>query len=139
MANKKLRSLGLIQRIKKHDLESEAAKLGVLRHEISQLEAEKTRLLDSLQRDARMQSIELAQYVGQFIRSIRAQVKIIDQQLIGLRQKEEAQEDMVVDRFGDVKTYDVVIDAEKERRHAAQESLEARERDDLTVMRWKHP
>jgi hypothetical protein len=137
MANKKLRSLGLIQRIKKHDLEAEAAKLGSLRHEISQLETERTRLLNSLQRDARMQSIELAQYVGQFIRAIRSQVNLIDMKLTELRKQEDQQESVVVDHFGDVKTYDIVIDDEKERQKQHLERSEGLERDDLTVMRWK--
>jgi flagellar biosynthesis chaperone FliJ len=137
MANKKLRSLGLIQRIKKHDLEAEAAKLGSLRHEISQLETERERLLASLQRDARMQSIELAQYVGQFIRAIRSQVNLIDRKLEHLRMEEDQQESVVVDHFGEVKTYDIVIEDEETRQRQRLERSESLERDDLTVMRWR--
>ncbi len=136
MSNNKLKSLGLIQRLRRHELEQEASQLGALRHQISLLQTEKANLLNLLKRDTTMQSVDLAQYIGDFIRSVRKQVKIIDGKISELHTRADKQENVVIDKFGRVKGLDIVAENEKVRSQKELNRKTEAERDDMVVMRW---
>lgn len=136
MDRRKLKALQVVGRIRSHELDVEAAKLGELRAQMSALETEKSSLESSLRRDGVMNGVvEYAPYIGPFIRNMRAAIAQADGKMEALRDDLESQEDVVRERFTEKKTIDLVAENEAEAITLSEKRKAAADQDDLTIMR----
>jgi len=126
-AKRRVRALELIEQLQKHEMEDEVRELGVLHGQIDKLDRERRELLEKVQREAHIVSIEAAPYVGSFIRALRTEIATREQSITQLEEKAEALEDAVRERFRELKTYTTVLDRtraslaqEQNRRETAQ-------------------
>jgi hypothetical protein len=133
---RKLKALQVVGRIRKHELDNEASRLGELRGRMSALETRKASLEESLRREGVMNGVvEYAPFIGPFIRSVRAEIMRTERDMKALQDDVEAQEKVVTQKFTEKKTVDIVAQGEADglARHAKRKAAAAQ--DDLTIMR----
>lgn len=136
MDRRKLRALQIVERIRSHELDVEAAKLGDMRAQMSALEAEKGSHEASLRRDGVMNgAVELAPYIGPFVRSMRAAIAGAEGKMVKLRDALNSQEEVVREKFTDKKTVELVAESEAEAISRSEKRRAAASQDDLTIMR----
>lgn len=129
-------ALDLIQRIRQQDLEGQAAILSGLNQKIAKTEGEIEFFLGQIQGEAHVTSIESAPYVGDFIRSVRAQINSLEIELNKLAIEAEQIEDRVRAKFIDVKTFGTVLEKAVEAKSLQDRRRENQDLDELTTLRW---
>ena len=134
MTPKQVRSLELVKRMRKLELETQAGRLGELRHKESMLSGEMTRLSGLLMRDNSQQPVETASYIPLFVKSVTAQSKIIEEHLTQTAAERETQEEAVREAFGEVKSLDIVIGYAKAEIQASRDKKEAAELEEVALM-----
>ncbi|NDV52891.1 hypothetical protein [Salipiger sp. PrR003] len=134
MTPKQVRSLELVKRMRKLDLEAKAGRLGELRHKEAMLSGEMARLSDLLMRDNAQQPVETASYIPLFVKSVTAQSKIIEEHLTQTSAEREIQEEAVREAFGEVKSLDIVIGNAKAEIQAVRAKKEAAELEEIALM-----
>lgn len=137
MPTHKIVALNLVQKIQKQELEDQATVLNGLHYKISEFQAQKDIYLTQLQNDTHSPSIESAPYVDAFIRSVKAQIALIDRELFKLTAAADAIEDAVRSKFQDMKTFSLVLENAVEKKFSEQKRAENKEMEDYTIMRWR--
>lgn len=132
----RLRTLSLLERLRRHEMAAEARELATLRAHVAVLERTRSDLLMRLKTEARTITIESAPYVGSYIRAIRNEVSQIDKALEKVAPRIEALEQTVLDQFRDISTIRLALDQTKQRLRQVREAHETKEADALTLMRW---
>jgi flagellar protein FliJ len=100
----RLRTLDLLERLRRHDMLSEARALAELRAHINRLEEVRSTLHDKLRTEARIVTIESAPYVGSFIRALRREEAQIDLILAQTAQRLQELEEAVAAQFAALAT-----------------------------------
>lgn len=101
-------ALLLMERLKRHDIESDARELGRLRAESARLDRQKEELLDRLHGESRSDDPALAAYLGNFIRSVRSEILRIEREKARIEPDLTRLEDRVAEAFREMKTYESV-------------------------------
>jgi flagellar biosynthesis chaperone FliJ len=135
---RKLKALHTVERIRRHALDVEAARLGEMQGKMAALERETEALEKSLLLDGiRDTMIEHAPYVGSFVRATRHEIERCRRAADDLRGDLEAQEEVVAHKFTEKKTVDLVAEAEATRLSKAADRKARVAQDDLTIMRYR--
>ena len=132
----RLRTLSLLERLRKHDMAAEARELATLRAHVAVLERTRSDLLMRLKTEALTVTLESAPYVGSYIRAIRNEVAQIEKALEKVAPRIAALEQTVLDQFREISTIRLALDQTKRRIRQMRDEREAREADALTLMRW---
>jgi flagellar biosynthesis chaperone FliJ len=137
VSSKKVQTLALLQRIRRLELEKEAATLGEIRQEQATLERQREGRVKDLQRDTTQVSVEQAAYVGFYIKAVQKDLVRIDKGLDSLANVANRQERIVSGKFSAMKTVDMVLDRTKTNELEEIEKKERSQIEDLSVMRFK--
>lgn len=132
----RIRTLAVLERLRRNDMEEEARELAALRAHILQLNQNRTDLLDRLQAEARIMTLEAAPYVGAYIRSVRREVAQIDLALSKAAPRAETLEAEMAECFRDVKTLSLALDRATEQEQFEINRRESAEADEQALLRW---
>lgn len=126
----------MIERLRRHEMEAEARELGQLRGRVAELETRRSTLLDDLNREAQFTSIEAAPYLGNYIRSVRAEVIRIDTEIDDLDTRCEALEHNVRARYRDMRTVGALLARGQARRAEDRLRRDTAQAEEQALMRW---
>lgn len=136
----RIRMLAILERLRRHEMESEARELAALRSHVVALQHNRAELLDRLRREARIITLEAAPYVGSYIRAVRNEIAHIDRALAKARPHLDALEAAMAERFREKETITLALNRAREHAKQARDRREAAENDALTLMRLvRHP
>lgn len=136
MADRKLQALTLIQRIRRHEMEQEAAGLAELNLQISVLTRQKTALLEELHTQAHGRTLEAAPYVGNYVRAVRTEEARLTGEIAALEKQVAEREAVVMEHFRQMKAYGKVLDDTRAGQSREANRKEAAQADELTTLRW---
>lgn len=136
-ARRRLKALDVMERLKRLDTEREARSTAQLRDRMARLDSEKQALLQRLSGESRIEGLEGAPYLGRFIRSIRAEVDRISHEAAILAPEVAAAEARLRDALAEQKTFEILRLKRLTEERAAQKKREARDLDELSLMRWR--
>ena len=135
-ARRRLKALDVMERLKRLDTEREARSTAQLRDRMNRLDSEKQALLHRLSGESRIDGLEGAPYLGRFIRSIRAEVDRISHEASKLAPEVAAAEDRLRAALSEQKTYETLRLKRLTEERDAQKKREAKELDELSLLRW---
>ena len=136
-ARRRLKALDVMERLKRLDTEREARSTAQLRDRMNLLDSEKQALLHRLSGESRIDGLEGAPYLGRFIRSIRAEVDRISHEASKLAPEVAAAEDRLRAALAEQKTYEILRLKRLTEERDAQKKREAKDLDELSLLRWK--
>ncbi|WP_417743923.1 flagellar export protein FliJ [Salipiger sp.] len=136
-ARRRLKALDVMERLKRLDTEREARSTAQLRDRMARLDSEKQALLQRLSGESRIEGLEGAPYLGRFIRSIRAEVDRISHEAAILAPEVAAAEARLGDALSEQKTFEILRLKRITEERVVQKKREARELDELSLMRWR--
>ena len=135
MTIKRIKTLTILERLRRHEMLADAHELATIRGHVAQLNDTRNRMLDELTREGHLISLEAAPYVGAYIRAVRNEVAQIDKALAQIMPRLEALEAVVADKFRNIKTISLARErAEKHQQHI-KDKKETVENDILSLMR----
>jgi flagellar export protein FliJ len=108
MERRRIRALRLIERLKRHEIESDAQEMGRLRAAANQIDRQRAQLMDDVESSAGAEDPAAMQYFGSYLRAVRAEVTRLDHDRAQLEPALEAVETRVSTAFRQMKTYEVV-------------------------------
>ncbi len=132
----RMRTLTILERLKRHEMAHEMRELAALRAQIATLERTRTDLLERLQTEARIITLETAPYVGSYIRSVRNEAAQIDRTLAKTAPRAEALETAMIELFREAETLKLARTRASQAAREDRARREAAEADSLTLMRW---
>lgn len=136
-ARRRLKALDVMERLKRLDTEREARSTAQLRDRMNRLDSEEQALLHRLSGESRIDGLEGAPYLGRFIRSIRAEVDRISHEASKLAPEVAAAEDRLRAALAEQKTYEILRLKRLTEERDAQKKREAKDLDELSLLRWK--
>ena len=137
MERRRIAALSLLERLSRHEIEEKAREFAALRARMAELEHERNGLLESLRRDAHVTTIEAAPYLGNYLRSVRAQAAQLEAGIAQLAPRAEQLEAFMRDKFGEMKTYETVRLSKELDLRRQQHRREAAEIEELVLQRWE--
>lgn len=132
----RLRTLTLLERLRRHEMAEEARELGIMRSHVAKLEETRATLLEKMQTEARIVTLESAPYVGAYIRAVRNEEAQLDRALATAAPRVAELEAAVLAQFRKVATLRLALAKTKA---AARQDLawrEAVQSDAQTLIRW---
>ena len=136
-AKRRLRALRTVERVKEMETQEKAAKAAELRAQVDQFETEKRALLNHIDGKSLNHWIEGAPYLGQFIRSIRAEIERLQFEISKLEPARNRAERDLRDALAEQKTFEILrLRRLAEEKHAAKKR-EAARMDDIARERWR--
>ena len=134
MDTRRIRALRLLERLKRHEIESDPQEMGRLRAAANQIDRQRAQLMEDVESSAEAGSQDPSsmQYFGTYLRAVRAEVTRLDHDRAQLAPQLDAVETRVSNAFRHMKTYEVVrlatearIKAEAQRRDEAASAEQA--------------
>ncbi len=136
MARRRIEALRLLTRIRRYEMEQDAAELGTLRHAIALLQAEDLSLQERMRREISERSLESAPYIGDFLRAVRAEQGRIQLAEAGLVGQAEALEEAVLARYREIRSFDLVLERALAQVAQEERKAEAAEIDAHALQTW---
>ncbi len=134
--SKRIRTLAVLERLRRNEMEEEARELAALRASILRLNQNRTELLDRLQTEARIMTLEAAPYIGAYIRSVRSEVAQLDLALTKVTPRAETLEAAMAECFRDVKTLSLALDRTRKQEQLDIDRRDAARADEQALLRW---
>ncbi len=132
----RLRTLTLLERLRRHEMALDARELGIMRAHVARLEETRSTLLAKMQTEARIVTLEAAPYVGAYIRSVRNEEAQIDRALAKAAPRVEELETAVLAQFPKVATIRLALAQTKAAARQDRAWREAVQTDAQTLIRW---
>lgn len=136
MDERRIAALELLERVRRHEIESETQELGQLRAEAGLLERAKQELETSMDEGAQCADPALRGYLGNFVRSVRSEIDRNQKSRDAIEAKASKIADRVAESFREIKSYEILrLDAlaQRAKERAAKEEAELSE---LAQIRW---
>ena len=136
MATDWLRPLAIMERVKELETRERAAAVGTLRATADQLATERDALMARLAGESHIDGLEGAPYLGQFIRSIRAELDHNAREAARLAPELARAEDALRDAISEQKTFEILrlTRLDQQRKDRARRATAAQ--DFQTLQRW---
>ena len=132
----RLRTLTLLERLRRHEMAAEARELGDLRAHVATLEGTRDLLLDKMRTEARIVTLETAPYVGAYIRAVRSEEAQINRAVTRAAPRIAELENAMLERFRALATVRQALDQARRTLHMARSAKEASASDEHTLIRW---
>jgi hypothetical protein len=132
----RIRTLTLLERLRRHEMAAEARELGDLRSYVARLENTRTALLEKMRTEARIVTLEAAPYVGAYIRSVRNEEAQINRALTTVAPRIEELEHAMLERFREIATIRLASEQTKHVAQQARDLKETTQSDEQTLIRW---
>ena len=133
---RRLDALATLGRVSEMDTRRLAADTAALRDSYARLEQDRAALLARLAGESQTPGIEGAAYLGQFIRSIRAEVDRLTREMRAMEPQVRRAEDQLREALLQQKTYDILHLTRSAALRKAQSRKAARQADALSLQRW---
>lgn len=114
---------------------ADAHELATIRGHFAQLNDTRNLMLEELKHEAHLVSLEVAPYVGAYIRAVRNEVAQIDKALAQIMPRLEALEATVAEKFRDIKTISLARERAERHQQHIKDKKEVAENDMLSLMR----
>ena len=122
---RRIKALQTLQRIKEHELDEQAAKIGVIRAEQGKLQQELDMLAHRLETETEITSPEAAPFLAGFLHAVQQRRDVIDGEMVKLDEKAAQIEGRLFETYTEVRTNESVLDKslyEKRRKEDLEES-----------------
>ncbi|MCH2250665.1 MAG: hypothetical protein MK042_12805 [Cognatishimia sp.] len=122
---RRIKALQTLQRIKEHELDEQAAKIGVIRAEQGKLQQELDMLAHRLETETEITSPEAAPFLAGFLHAVQQRRDVIDGEMVKLDEKAAQIEGRLFETYTEVRTNENVLDKslyEKRRKEDLEES-----------------
>ncbi|MGR3564350.1 MAG: hypothetical protein ACU0FH_02505 [Heliomarina sp.] len=136
MEARRIRALGLIERLKRHEMEAEAQEMGRLRSEANRLERRREELLEQSQTASYNSDPSLVPYLGNYVRSLRSEIGRAERDRARIDPDLRAIENRMSLAFREMKTYESVRKAAEARLRQQVEQAEEFENADQALNQW---
>ena len=136
MDERRIAALALLERVKRHEMESETHELGRLRSEAAQLERLRHDLETRIDEGLNCDDPALRGYIGDFIRSVRSEIDRSQQTLNEIEARAAEMTDKVTEGFREIKSYEILRLDALARRVSEMEAREEAELSNLAQGRW---
>lgn len=111
MASKRrIAALSVIQRIKEHELDEHAARMGIVRQHQAAIENELENLQNRVDTEAHISSPEAAPFLAGFLRAIETRRTFLLEELKSLERSAAEIEEHLFDAFTEARTNETVLD-----------------------------
>lgn len=138
-ARRRIRALGIVERVKRLETETQAAETAAIRDRMLRLEADKQSLLQKISRESRVDGVEGAAYLGRFIRSIRAEIERVETDIARLRPDLTKAEDALREALSEQKTFEILRLSRMAAELKADRKREAARLDAVALQGWRRP
>ena len=132
----RIRTLVVLERLRRHAMESGARELAATRAHISTLQADRADLLEHLKNEARLITPEAAPYLGAYLRSVRSEVALIERAEANATPRGDELDAAMVERFRQKETVTLALNRAREEECLDRSRREAAANDALILMRW---
>ena len=122
---RRIKALQTLQRIKEHELDEQAAKMGVIRAEQGKLQQELDALAHRLETETEITTPEAAPFLAGFLHAVQQRRDVIDGEMVKLDEKAAQIEGRLFETYTEVRTNENVLDKslyEKRRKEDLEES-----------------
>ena len=122
---RRIKALQTLQRIKEHELDEQAAKMGVIRAEQGKLQQELDALAHRLETETEITTPEAAPFLAGFLHAVQQRRDVIDGEMVKLDEKAAQIEGRLFETYTEVRTNESVLDKslyEKRRKEDLEES-----------------
>lgn len=122
---RRIKALQTLQRIKEHELDEQAAKMGVIRAEQGKLQQELDALAHRLETETEITTPEAAPFLAGFLHAVQQSRDVIDGEMVKLDEKAAQIEGRLFETYTEVRTNENVLDKslyEKRRKEDLEES-----------------
>ena len=122
---RRIKALQTLQRIKEHELDEQAAKMGVIRAEQGKLQQELDTLAHRLETETEITTPEAAPFLAGFLHAVQQRRDVIDGEMVKLDEKAAQIEGRLFETYTEVRTNENVLDKslyEKRRKEDLEES-----------------
>ena len=122
---RRIKALQTLQRIKEHELDEQAAKMGVIRAEQGKLQQELDALAHRLETETEITTPEAAPFLAGFLHAVQQRRDVIDGEMVKLDEKAAQIEGRLFETYTAVRTNESVLDKslyEKRRKEDLEES-----------------
>ncbi|MFD1342055.1 hypothetical protein [Litorisediminicola beolgyonensis] len=129
MTQRRTRTLALLERLARQRLDAEARVLGQLRADLSATEAERARLIASVETDATPPDQIGAAYTGSWLNGVSTYAQALSAQAVHLRREASDAQDRLAELYREAKTFEQLKARETEARkseRAAKEQAQIR-------------
>ncbi|MFO8126296.1 flagellar export protein FliJ [Yoonia sp.] len=133
----RIRTLAVLEKLRRNDMESEVRELAALRAHIQRLRDNRSNLLNRLRTEARIITLEAAPYVGSYIRSVRGEIAQIDLALSKALPRADVLEAAMAECFCEVKTLSLALERATTQARQDSDRLASAEADELALLRWR--
>jgi chromosome segregation ATPase len=133
---RRLDALHLMAQLRRQEIVARVQELGRLGAEVTALEAEKAQLARRIAEETHITSLEAAPYLGEFIRSVRSRISVLETRAEALRPRLAALDAEVASLFREKRSYDSVRLAGIAANLQAREKRAEDEAADMVLMRW---
>lgn len=136
-ARRRIRALGLMERVKTLETEKKARETAEIRDRMITLENDKQTLLRRISQESRVEGMEGAAYLGRFIRSIRAEVERLDAEMARIRPELTRAEESLRAALAEQKTFEILRLTRVAAEHRAEKKREAAKLDEIALQGWR--
>lgn len=129
MTRRRTRTLALLERLARQRLDAEARTLGGIRADLAATEAERSRVIASVETDATAPDQIGAAYTGSWLSGVSAYAQALSAQAVHLRREASDAQDRLIDLYRETKTFEQLKARETEARkseRAAREQAQIR-------------
>lgn len=132
----RIHTLTLLERLRRNEMVNEVRELAALRAQVDSLNRACTELLETLQTEARIVTIEAAPYVGAYIRAIRDEVARKERAAAQHAPRIAELEHSMLDRFREVATVRMAIEKTRSRARTADAVRVSGETNEQALLGW---
>jgi hypothetical protein len=136
VARRRLDALHLMAQLRRQEIVARVQELGRLGAEVTALEAEKALLARRIAEETHITSLEAAPYLGEFIRSVRSRIAVLDTKAEALRPRLATLDAEVAALFREKRSYASVREAGIAANRKAREKRDEDAAADMVLMRW---
>ena len=136
-ARRRIRALGVMERVKTLDTERQARDTGAIRDRMRGLERDRQSLLQRISQESRVEGMEGAAYLGRFIRSIRAEIERLETEIARLRPELDAAEEALRAALAEQKTFEILRLSRMRAELRADRKRTAAALDEIALQGWR--
>lgn len=107
---RRIKALKTLQRIKEHELDEQAAKMGVIRAAQGNLQRELDSLDHRLETETQITTPEAAPFLAGFLHAVQRRREFIDNEMVKLDEKAALIEGRLFETYAEVRTNENVLD-----------------------------
>ena len=137
MDRRRLKALQTVKRLRKMELDQEAAALSEIRAEESAVRSLKEDRTEHLKRDTASFSVEYSSYIRRYVESLHSEIRGLDEKIASLGNQSARQERVVLGRYSKFRAVDLYLDKAVEADRIDAEKKESSQADELSILRYR--